>query len=495
MLSRALAIAVLFAVIVSATAPAARRPDTQRSRSIYLSLTADREVAQSGPLLTTTVVLARPDWIFVETDGSYAPSGPAAAADVYIAVDGMKVTNDSALDWRGSLAPREHSFNAVGALRLPRGAHAVTLVATPVAVSADSFAVRAGANLSVLVHPAARVIESSLQKVSTNFDFHTRAINNNAPALPHVPLLAATTGRAHKVIALGSASDLPGSPDSAGDAMLGLYLDGRYPGSDRTTWSVNDHWVGAELAAPLFVQGRFALHGAHSVSLDASEFPWNDEQGENPARYRIDSGARLVSLLGGMSVIGSALTVRPWTNASPWNFIGVGTSVALPGVPNVGTDVLLAQSEFVVPKRDSGVVMFTAKSRVQGDTADEGGRVSLWLTLDGRRVGSTGSQLLGPQPFAISERSICASYMSAGRLSLSNQGDTRSDCTAASTAASFISQWWPIFPSSGSTEAVQRTSLSFRQRAMEGAGLEPERAGDATGTCVRNTPASGDCGA
>jgi len=34
--------------------------------------------------------------------------------------------------------------------------------------------------------------------------------------------------------------------------------------------------------------------------------------------------------------------------------------------------------------------MFAAKSRVQGDAADEGGRVTLWLALDGRRVGSTG---------------------------------------------------------------------------------------------------------
>jgi len=58
--------------------------------------------------------------------------------------------------------------------------------------------------------------------------------------------------------------------------------------------------------------------------------------------------------------------------------------------------------------------MFTAKTRVQADQADPGGTLTLWLTLDGRRVGSTAVQQLRA-PFSVSERTLAASYLAAGR--------------------------------------------------------------------------------
>lgn len=61
--------------------------------------------------------------------------------------------------------------------------------------------------------------------------------------------------------------------------------------------------------------------------------------------------------------------------------------------------------------------MIAAKARVQGDAADPGGRVALWITVDGARRGSTGIQDLRA-PFSVSQRTISASYLAAGKLAL-----------------------------------------------------------------------------
>jgi hypothetical protein len=386
--------------------------------SAYLSLASDRTVDAPVTLLQDTLLLRKPDAVFVETDGSYAPLTPSSAARVVIEVDGLPVTNGSTLDWRGSLGPQEHSFNAVGAVHLRAGNHVVALVAAPLDRFAGAFVVRTASNLSVLVHPAARVATATLRRASRSFDFRTRGIHNRPNALPHRRLLAVPTNGAHEVVALGSASDLPALPDRAGDPMVGLYVDGRFRGIERSGWSVNDHCQCAELRAPLSVQGRFLLRGRHVLSMAASEFPWNDQQGENPARYRVGAGARLVALLGGMSVAGAARSLLPGSEGSPWDYAAIGSSTGWPGVPPVGTDVALARAKVMIPRLGDGVVLFAAKSRVQGDSADGGGTVSIWLTIDGQRVGSMGVQRLA-SPFCESQRSISASYLAAGAGALS----------------------------------------------------------------------------
>jgi hypothetical protein len=75
--------------------------------------------------------------------------------------------------------------------------------------------------------------------------------------------------------------------------------------------------------------------------------------------------------------------------------------------------VLVAEGVVDVPAGAPGVVMFDAKSRVQADGADAGGTVSMWLTVDGVREGSTGMQQLS-EPSSVSERTIAASYLAAG---------------------------------------------------------------------------------
>jgi hypothetical protein len=83
----------------------------------------------------------------------------------------------------------------------------------------------------------------------------------------------------------------------------------------------------------------------------------------------------------------------------------------------IGRNILIASETFVVPRNHSGVVFFTAKSRVQGDNADPGGLVQLWLTIDSIRRGSLGAQEI-KAPSGVAQRTVSASYLSAGKGAL-----------------------------------------------------------------------------
>lgn len=104
--------------------------------SDYGSLAAERSVGARTTLLYTTVHLARRKAVLLESDGSYAPLDPSSAGRVLVEVDGWPASDGSTLDWRGSLAPEEHSFNAVGVVSLGAGNHPVALVGEPL----DRFA-------------------------------------------------------------------------------------------------------------------------------------------------------------------------------------------------------------------------------------------------------------------------------------------------------------------------------------------------------------------
>lgn len=61
--------------------------------------------------------------------------------------------------------------------------------------------------------------------------------------------------------------------------------------------------------------------------------------------------------------------------------------------------------------------MIVAKSRHNADQVDEGGTITLWLTIDGVRRGSIGVQELRA-PFSVSGRTISSSYLAAGKQRL-----------------------------------------------------------------------------
>lgn len=378
-------------------------------QSSYSSLPTDVTVSADTALLTISFDLPEAAWVLVHSDGRFGPAG-GSGANVHIEVDGQKASNDSYIDWSKSTNAQQHCFNALGAVSLGAGHHEVKLVADEVA---GSFFVGAGSNLVVMVHPADQVDSLSLAQDSQSFDYTTLGKDPGIPT-PHDPLLSTSVSpaSAEDVVALASARAYHAGTGAGtyGDAMLGVYLDGKNPGNDRSTWTVNDIWTGAETQAPMFAHAFFpALDGVHVISLDASEFPWGGQ--EDSVIYKVGAGSRLVVLRGSLAVRGSAPISQALDNTV--DYVGIGTDENWPGVPPVGTDVVVASASFVVPAGHSGVVMFLTRNRVQGDQADAGGTVSLRLSLDGKPVGNVGIQQL-KAPDSVSQRTVGASYLATG---------------------------------------------------------------------------------
>jgi hypothetical protein len=415
--------AILAIALVSASAawPRSKATAKQQARSQYLSLSRSHEIHRRRTLLHSRLVLARSDSVLVESDGTFAPLEQNAAASVFIEIDGRRVTNESAIDWRQGTAAVRHTFEAVGASRLSSGAHRIKLVAKPIA---GAFTVSKSSNLSIFVHPAKRVRAAKLEKTAGPFAFTTDGRGGGALPTPHDALRTIAMDTRGPTVALAAASTQTAA--HKGDAMLGIYVDHRHPGNASSLWSVNDMCTCAEVQAPLFTQALLSKGRPRSrISLDATEFPWNapgfPPQGEDPVSYLVRPSARLVVLRGGMRVVGRGDSIRrgiPRLRGSVWDWICVASSSrggqsGYIGCPSVGSRVPLSSATFRVPTRHPGVVMFAAKSRVQGGRSDAGGTVKLWLEVDGVRRGSTGIQELSA-PSSVSQRTISASYLAAG---------------------------------------------------------------------------------
>jgi hypothetical protein len=389
---------------------AAAHAPSQVGGSLYLSLSNTRRVEGRATLLSATLALRRADSVFVESDGSYAPAAGGSAALVEVQIDGKEVSNTSSIDWRGSLAPVAHSFDAIGATMLAAGVHTVALVAEAVA---GSFTVAAAANLSVFVHPAQTLSVARLGAPAGPFDFTSSG--RFGPDLPHAALVTIPADVTGPTVALGAASERKIAND--GDGMLGIYLDGKHPGPDTSLWTTNDLCICAEMEAPLFSHALLTGgSGSSSVSLDASEPPWSAAQGENPSIFEVEPRATLVVLRGGMRDVGSAKSLLrsfPDLAGGVYDHWCIGSSSGWPDCPDVGTAALLARAKIVVPARSAGVVMITAKARMGGDRADGGGTARLWITVDGKRRGSVGLQQLRG-PYVESGRTMSASYLAAG---------------------------------------------------------------------------------
>ncbi|MEN1972292.1 hypothetical protein WCE34_08115 [Luteimonas sp. MJ204] len=423
MTKRLVAAAVLAVAALAATTWQPAQAAAPGSR--YLQLEADRTL-DGGPtlLLEATLDMPRAAWIYLQSDGVHAPLD-AAQANAFITVDGRPVSNDSIIDWRGSRAPNQHAFNAIGAVRAGPGPVHVALHAR---AAGGKAVVKAGANLSILVEPAARVVEMRMEDASPWLDFDTRDTPEGTP-IPErgrSTLLSAAAGNSSgPVVAMGSGHSYVSQ--SPGDAMWGLFLNGRESPLDSATWSINDLFaLGAEVQAPMFVQALYPDPPANSdVQLVATESPYYRPMmaSTNAARYRVGRGARLVTLAGGMRVVGRGLTPKHDYQANGhhrrYAYTCIGTNGFRPEkCPPLGRDVVVGKGRACIPQGHNGVVMFSAKTRIQGDENDPGGTVSLRLRINGKEVGAASEQTLGPLPHSVSTRTIGASYLAAGKRAL-----------------------------------------------------------------------------
>ena len=254
-----------------------------------------------------------------------------------------------------------------------------------------------------MTNAALNVINSATTQDTGSLTVTTQGITDGTP-LPHTTVLQNTVSSSGEpIIALSSGRSYYGSV--YGDALWGLYFDGTGEHNDSSTWSDNDMFIGAELQAPMFNQAFFSsvTPGNHVISLDATEGSYGAT--ENGVDYHIGANTRLITLNGGMTVLGKA-PVSTAVN-SRTDYVCVGTSQGWTGCPPVGTDVVLDDTYVDIPQGHNGVVMFMTKSRVQGDAADGGGTVSTHLVIDGNAVGSAGVQQLA-SPNSESTRTICA---------------------------------------------------------------------------------------
>ncbi len=409
---------VVLAALALATFSAAGASEGSR----HLVLEHDRAV--DGPavsLLAATVHVQRAGWAYLHADGSFAPTS-RALANVYITVDGRRVSNESVVDWRGSLAPNARAFNAIAAVRLPAGASRVALHAR----STGPVAVRSGSSLSILADAAEHATSVALDVPSPWLDFDTRGTPEGTPlpARGRSPVLATRAGnRTGPVVAMASGRSY--ISDGAGDAMWGIFLNGREPRLHSATWSINDLFAGAEVQAPMFAHALFPSPPHDSlVELVASESPYYTPRmaSTNAVRYRVGASTRLVTLSGGMQVAGRGFAPGHdyVTRGSHqrYAYVCIGTNgFRTERCPPTGTEVVLGRASVCIPRGHDGVVMFSSRTRIQGDDHDAGGTVNLRLRIDGRDVAAN-AQDLGPRPHAVSTRTIGTSYLAVGKDAL-----------------------------------------------------------------------------
>ncbi len=431
---------LLVAALIVVCAPPTTNAATTGSR--YLQLTRNRDVERPTTLLRTTVTLKHLDSVYLQTDGTYSPQGAGSAADVYLVVDGNKVSNDSLTDWRAGEGSDAHPFDALAASSLAPGRHVIEVRASSPRLRAcvvaaiedcsrqtggdtrtSGFRVLAGANLSVVVHPAAHVVTERLATDSGPFDFDTTGYfttdTHLTKPLPLTPLLSSTVPSGEPAVALGSGWLYP--TGLSGDAMLAMLLDGNFPGDNVASWGNTDLCICADLRAPVSVPEFVApASQPQQVALGTIEFPWMPTwvpaYPEDPVVYWVAAGTTMSVLSGGFTTVGVAGGPADISPDPPPALVG-GT---LEGVPT-GTNIELASSNVNVLPQTGGVVFFSAKALDQGGGGFGGppyrGTISLWLTIDGKRAGPRVRQQVNTVD-AGSGRTISTSYLAArnGRL-------------------------------------------------------------------------------
>lgn len=403
-----------------------------QNQSTYSSISSDIPISDADVvILQDSINISSADNVLVHSDGRYFLSSGSVAALVQIYVDGQPVGNNSIIDWRGSASVQQHSFNSIGNVYLGAGSHTVQLVGRVIGGS-GSFTVGADSNLSIFVHPAENVIASNVDNDFGPVDLDTSSWNSEnlvvAPAYTGLNVASVRTSSAPgDIVAISSGRVYKYAAN--GDALLKIYENGADPGNNYSSSSMQDVCDCAETQAPFYSHAFFPRRNSSiDVSLNASEGPWHQNGISDPASYFVGATSRLVVMYGGLQVAGAGTMVLDNSLATkaensinqPWRWTCIATTIGSQNCSSEGVPNIIASENINIPEGHHGNVMFSAKARIQGDSTDSGGVVFLYIEIDGRRVGSTGVQSLGPNGTSISERTLTASYFATGVERLSS---------------------------------------------------------------------------
>jgi hypothetical protein len=399
-------VSFLFSVLLNASAFAGA-PASQ-----YSQLGTDTAIGPAGTdLLSQTIFLNEPSWVYLQSDGRAFPSNGAALGVLSITVNGGMVGNASVIDWSQSNSSKQHSFNVIGAAFLGAGAHTISLRAN--SGTSQTFTVGADSNLSSLIKPANTVSTASRGSDSNVVSHNVNGLTSTSvlPTVAHINV--PVNGSAGSPLVLLSSARIY-RWGNAGDPLTTIGLDGNTLPNNQASWSDNDIYEYAEHQAPFFTHALIEnFSGQHTASLLSTALPYLS--GSNNVQYRMGGDSTLIALQGGMSVVGAAPAPTDPNNVT--NYLCIASDQGWPGCPAVNTAALIAQADLVVPAGHNGVVLFTGKTRIQADGSDPGGTVLMYLTIDGAQRGSWGVQeLAAPSP--VSTRTMGASYLATGGQAL-----------------------------------------------------------------------------
>ena len=385
------------------------------ANSAYLALSTDTDIRDAHAVLQASI--DGDQSALITSDGSFRPHKPSTAK-IFITVDGKRVSNESNIDWRTSKLPAAHSFKAAAVLHLSPGKHMVALMAE----GSDNFVVSAGSNLCIMTNPAARFSTDTLKQNSDLVSLSQPSQAGKGKPITYKPLLEVNMPKpAGPQIAIATGDVFTSEARSNwGDALWGLSADGREVSNNNASYANNDMCSNAEFRAPIFLQG-FLNSPCEKITLGATALPWQKTDGTfNTVRFQSGVGSKLLVLSGGMQVAGHVSLINSPKENSEHNTTAyrcVGSSQNWPGCGCTGDDTMVAEAHVHIPENHNGVVYFSSMTRVQGASADKGGLVRVWLTIDGHHCGSTGIQLLREHD-CVSERTVTASYLAAGREKL-----------------------------------------------------------------------------
>ncbi len=385
-------------------------------QSASATLPFARDVRTGSPLLSLSVAGGAP--VLILADGALRPDGEQRAV-LHLAIDGHAEGSAAVLDWHGAHYPVTHGFRLLAAATVPPGQHRITLEAA----SDGSAGILPGATLSVLERPAAHLRQQMASPDTPVIEPDVPGGLTDADQLPHTVFAQArAAGGPAIALAAGSVSYAGDGKLHFGDAWWGLWLDGSEATANEASYADNDICRCAELTAPLALQGYFAGDRATGrvIGVGATAETWGAATGTNTVRYRVQPDSALVLLDGGMQVAGGLQVVdaaHGGGGVRRFPYYCAGSATGYTGCNQAGTPRVIGAGTVDVPPHHDRAILFSAALRIQGGSHDHGGRIEMWLELDGRRASAVAVQDLAPRS-SVSTRTMTLSYLAGGATAL-----------------------------------------------------------------------------